>query len=92
MINKPINKNHIEGYVYEHDLKLKVTGPNTKAPGTQFINGELKVATDEACTNIISVFLLIDMLANSLNVIKFVIPKYLYTLSWWGILLYIGLL
>jgi hypothetical protein len=56
MIKKPINKTHIEGYVYEHDLKLKVTGPNTKAPGTQFINGELKVATDEACTNIISVF------------------------------------
>lgn len=50
-----INKTHIEGYVYEHDLKSKVTGENSKAPGTPFISGNLKVATDNALTNVVEV-------------------------------------
>lgn len=55
MKNKFENITHIEGYVYEHDLKLKTSGPNSKNPGTQFIAGDLKVATDEDCLNVITV-------------------------------------
>lgn len=50
-----INKTHIEGYIYEHDLKEKVTGENSKKPGTTFITGTVSVATDDACVNIVSV-------------------------------------
>lgn len=49
------NNCHIEGYVYEHDLKLKVAGPNAKVPGTQFITGDLKVATDDDCLNVLTI-------------------------------------
>lgn len=50
-----VNKSHIEGYVYEHSLELKVSGEQSKNPGTQFISGELKVATDNAMLNVVSV-------------------------------------
>lgn len=50
-----INKTHIEGYIYEHDLKVKVTGENSKNPGTTFISGTVNVATDDACVNIVPV-------------------------------------
>lgn len=49
------NTCHIEGYVYDHKLSSKVTGPNSKKPGTTFINGELRIATDEDCLNIVTV-------------------------------------
>lgn len=50
-----INQSHIEGYIYEHSLEERVTGENSKAPGTTFIMGNLDIATDEECTNIVSV-------------------------------------
>lgn len=50
-----INKTHIEGLVYESTLELRVSGENSKHPGTQFIMGNLNIATDNACTNIIPV-------------------------------------
>lgn len=50
-----INKSHIEGLIYEHALELKVSGPNSKTPGTQFITGTLSIATDNACVNIVPV-------------------------------------
>lgn len=50
-----INKAHVEGYLYEHSLEVKVSGPNSKKPGTEFITGEIKVATDENMTNIIPI-------------------------------------
>jgi hypothetical protein len=50
-----INKTHIEGYIYEHDLKEKVSGENSKKPGTTFITGTVSVATDDACVNIVPV-------------------------------------
>ena len=34
---------------------MKVSGPNSKAPGTQFITGTVSVATDDACINIVPV-------------------------------------
>lgn len=50
-----INKSHIEGWVYEHKLEVKTTGPNSKAPGTEFISGTVSIATDNECTNIVPV-------------------------------------
>ena len=50
-----INQTHIEGYLYEHDLEIKVTGDSSKNPGTQFITGNVNIATDEAMTNIVPV-------------------------------------
>ena len=49
------NAVHIEGLVYQHDLKKKVSGPNSKNPNTPFINGTLDIATDDALTNIVQV-------------------------------------
>lgn len=48
-----LNKTHVEGYVYSHDLKLKISGENSKRPGTEFINGTLSIATDEDLMNVI---------------------------------------
>lgn len=53
----------IWGYLYEadtnpdnmHALRERETGPNSKNPGTKYIGGEIKIATDEACTNIVTV-------------------------------------
>ena len=50
-----LNRTHIEGYLYEHTLEKKVTGPNSKNPGTEFITGTISIATDEACLNIVPV-------------------------------------
>lgn len=49
------NTTHICGVLYEHDLKAKVSGDNSKNPGTPFITGTISVATDDAMTNIVSV-------------------------------------
>lgn len=50
-----INKTHVEGLLYEHKLDAKVTGDNSKNPGTNYITGTIDIATDDALTNIVSV-------------------------------------
>lgn len=55
MSKKLINQSHVEGYVYEHQLEKKVSGENSKNPGTEFITGTLKVATDDAMLNVVDV-------------------------------------
>lgn len=55
MLKKVVNECHIEGKLYEHNLTLKVSGPNSKTPGTEFISGTISVATDDACTNVVPV-------------------------------------
>lgn len=50
-----INKTHIEGILYEHDLELKTSGPNSKNPGTEFISGTVSLATDDAGVNVVPV-------------------------------------
>ena len=50
-----INKTRIEGWLYEHDLQLKVTGEKSKNPGTEFISGTISIATDDARINIVPV-------------------------------------
>lgn len=55
MKKKLINECHIEGYLYEHKLEVKQTGPKSKNPGTEYIRGSIDIATDEALTNIVTV-------------------------------------
>lgn len=49
------NSVYLEGYLYEHNLKERVAGPNAKTPGLHFITGEIKIATDDDCLNIVPV-------------------------------------
>ena len=55
MKKKFVNETYIEGLLYEHDLKIKVTGKDSKAPGTEFITGKVSIATDDNCTNVVEV-------------------------------------
>lgn len=50
-----INRTHIEGLLYQHSLELKVSGPDSKKPGTQYITGVVEIATDDQCLNIVPV-------------------------------------
>lgn len=50
-----INTVHLEGLLYEHKLEAKVSGPNSKTPGTPFISGTISIATDEDCLNVVPV-------------------------------------
>ena len=52
---KLTNKTHIEGYVYQHTLEKKISGPNSNNPGTEFISGNLDVLTDNAGVNVVTV-------------------------------------
>ena len=54
-MKKMVNNTHVSGYLYEHKLDQKESGPNSKNPGTKFITGTIDIATDEACTNIVPV-------------------------------------
>ena len=54
-MKKMTNTTHIEGFLYEHKLELKESGPNSKNPGTKFIMGTVDIATDDGCTNIVPV-------------------------------------
>ena len=55
MKNTMNNRVKLQGYLYEHKLESKVSGPQSKNPGTPFINGTLDIATDSDMTNIVSV-------------------------------------
>lgn len=54
-MKKAVNREHLEGRVYDHNLSLKVTGENSKHPGTEYINGTLDVATDNDVLNVVTV-------------------------------------
>lgn len=56
MKKKMINKVTLEGVLYQHDLEEKVTSPNSKNPGTHYITGSIDIATDDAMTNIVTVY------------------------------------
>lgn len=55
MSKKMKNESHVEGYIYEHKLEMKESGPNSKNPGTEFISGTLSVATDDEMLNVVQV-------------------------------------
>ncbi len=55
-----INTEKIEGYVYSigsnfNQLSERVTGENSKNPGTKYIAGDLDIAVDEAALNVITI-------------------------------------
>jgi hypothetical protein len=50
-----INESHVEGLLYDHKLEKKVSGPNSKNPGTEFIAGEIMVATDDKLENVVKI-------------------------------------
>ena len=55
-MKKAINREHIEGYVYEHNLAIKtVQNTESKNYGKEFINGTLDIQTDEAGINVVTV-------------------------------------
>lgn len=54
-MRKNINEEHIEGRVFQHSLEVKVSGPASKNPGTQYISGNLDIAVDEEGLNVITV-------------------------------------
>ena len=54
-MKRMVNNSHIEGKLYQHDLTIKVTGENSKNPGTEFISGNVEIATDDAGINIVPV-------------------------------------
>ena len=51
-----INTTHIEGLLYDHNLEIKVTGENSKHPGTQYIRGDISVVTDSKLMNVVQVY------------------------------------
>ena len=53
-MRKNDNQEQIEGRIYQHSLEKKVSN-SEKTKGTEYINGTIDVATDEAGTNIIQV-------------------------------------
>lgn len=55
MKKKFINETHVEGLLYDHKLEKKVTGANSKAPGTEFISGTISIATDEKLENVVQI-------------------------------------
>ena len=50
-----INNVHIEGRIFNHTLQKRITGEQSKNPGTEYIGGTINVATDEEGINIVPV-------------------------------------
>lgn len=55
-MKKTVNKEHVEGRVYEHSLAIKTVQNRDSANfGKEFIAGTLDVATDEDCLNVVTI-------------------------------------
>lgn len=54
-MRKNTNSMNIEGKIYQFKLEEKVTGENSKNPGTSYITGTIDVATSSAQDNIVQV-------------------------------------
>lgn len=52
-MKKITNAVRVQGRFYAHNLVKKVSGENSKNPGTEFISGTIDVATDEEGLNIV---------------------------------------
>lgn len=50
-----INQVIVEGYIFDHTLTHRVTGEHSKNPGTDFINGNISIATSPDATSIVNV-------------------------------------
>lgn len=85
-MKKMNNKAHVEGWLYQHSLEMKESGPNSKNPGTVFISGNVEIATDNSMTNVITVHYTYVTATTStgktnatFNVLKDIVDKKLYT-------------
>ena len=47
LMKKMINKSHVEGLLYENELKLQVAGASAKNPGMEYVAGKLHIETSE---------------------------------------------
>ena len=55
-MRKNLNTCHIEGYLYDiSKLKKKVSGEQSKNPGTEFFTGDINIAVDEEGLNVVPV-------------------------------------
>ena len=54
-MKKMTNAVYLEGRLYQHKLEMKVSGENSKNPGTQYIRGTVDIATDDKNLNIVTV-------------------------------------
>jgi hypothetical protein len=54
-MRKTINKVSLRGRVYDFTIAEKVTGEGSKNPGTNYIGGNLSIATDDDCLNVVDV-------------------------------------
>lgn len=56
------NDIHVEGYIFNfgnderRQLKECISGPNAAHPGTEYIRGELNIATDDKASNVVTVW------------------------------------
>ena len=50
-----VNNVEVRGYVFSHTLQAKVSGPNSKNPGTPFIQGEINVAKSMDAMDVVPV-------------------------------------
>ena len=55
MKSKMLNRERVEGKVYDYTIEKRTSGPNSKNPGTEYITGNLDVATDDEGLNIVTV-------------------------------------
>jgi len=55
-MKKMINAAKIEGTLYQHSLELRVSGQQSKKPNVEYIRGSIDIATNNAMTNIVSVY------------------------------------
>ena len=55
MVKKARNNVRLSGLLYDAKLEKKVTGPNSKSPGTEYITGKISIAVDDALTNIVDI-------------------------------------
>lgn len=85
-MKKMNNKAHVEGWLYQHSLEMKESGPNSKNPGTVFISGNVEIATDNSMTNVVTVHYTYVTATTStgktnatFNVLKDIVDKKLYT-------------
>lgn len=51
-----VNSVSLFGYLYESNLTMKTAGVNAKNPGMNYIYGDISVATNKECTNIVKVY------------------------------------
>lgn len=55
-MRKNLNTSTIQGYVYDvSKLAIKVSGESSKAPGTEFISGDLEIVVDDEGLNVVPV-------------------------------------